>query len=52
MLLNILVIPGDGIGTEVTAEAVKVLQRVASKFNHQVMLSEGLLGGIDERAVR
>ena len=46
MQLNILVLPGDGIGNEVTAEAVKVLQKVASKFNHQLLLSEGLLGGI------
>ncbi len=46
MQLNILVLPGDGIGNEVTAEAVKVLQRVASKFQHQLLLSDGLLGGI------
>jgi 3-isopropylmalate dehydrogenase len=46
MHLKILVLPGDGIGNEVTAEAVKILQKVASKFNHQLALSEGLLGGI------
>ncbi|HYL34721.1 MAG TPA: 3-isopropylmalate dehydrogenase [Bryobacteraceae bacterium] len=46
MQLNILILPGDGIGAEVTCEAVKVLQKVASRFQHQLSLSEGLLGGI------
>jgi 3-isopropylmalate dehydrogenase len=46
MQLNILILPGDGIGAEVTEEAVKVLQRVAKKFNHRLALSHGLLGGI------
>jgi len=43
--LNILVLPGDGIGTEVTREAVRVLRHVADKFKHSVKLTEGLLGG-------
>jgi 3-isopropylmalate dehydrogenase len=46
MQLNVLILPGDGIGAEVTREAVKVLQKVASRFQHQLTLSEGLLGGI------
>src|ERR1700674_4768293 len=46
MQLNILILPGDGIGTEVTCEAVKVLRKVASKFHHEPVLSEGLLGGV------
>ncbi len=46
MDLNLLVLPGDGIGTEVTAEAVRVLRRVADKWHHQLRLTEGLLGGI------
>jgi len=46
MNLNVLVLPGDGIGVEVTREAVKVLQHVAASFGHSVSLSEGLLGGI------
>lgn len=46
MQLNILVLPGDGIGTEVTREAVKVLRRVADKYKHTLGLTEGLLGGI------
>src|SRR5438094_4461628 len=46
MNLNVLIVPGDGIGTEVTCQAVRVLQRVAEKWGHSLKLSEGLLGGI------
>jgi 3-isopropylmalate dehydrogenase len=46
MNLKILILPGDGIGTEVTRAAVDVLQAVARKFGHTLELSEGLLGGI------
>jgi 3-isopropylmalate dehydrogenase len=44
--LNVLVLPGDGIGTEVTGEAVRVLRVVAQKWGHQLTVREGLLGGI------
>ena len=46
MDLNILVLPGDGIGTEVTREAVRVLRHVAAKWNHNLKVTEGLLGGV------
>jgi 3-isopropylmalate dehydrogenase len=46
MHLNVLVLPGDGIGTEVTREAVRVLRHVAAKWKHQMKLTEGLLGGV------
>ncbi len=46
MELNVLVLPGDGIGAEVTAEAVRVLRRVADKYSHTLNIREGLLGGI------
>ncbi len=46
MQLNVLILPGDGIGVEVTREAVRVLQHVGRKFNHRLELQEGLLGGI------
>src|SRR5471030_3006922 len=46
MDLNVLVLPGDGIGVEVTREAVRVLRHVAGKFHHHLKLTEGLLGGI------
>jgi 3-isopropylmalate dehydrogenase len=44
--LNVLVLPGDGIGTEVTGEAVKVLRVVARKWKHELTIREALLGGI------
>src|SRR6266513_4875910 len=46
MKLHILILPGDGIGPEVTREAVRVLKRVEAKFKHTLQLQEGLLGGI------
>jgi 3-isopropylmalate dehydrogenase len=46
MDLKVLVLPGDGIGTEVTREAVRVLEHVAKKWDHQLKLTEGLLGGV------
>jgi 3-isopropylmalate dehydrogenase len=46
MELNVLILPGDGIGTEVTREAVRVLSRVSEKFGHLARLTEGLLGGV------
>lgn len=41
---NIAVIGGDGIGPEVTAEAVRVLQAVAERFGHRFSFSEALAG--------
>ncbi|PWU05440.1 MAG: 3-isopropylmalate dehydrogenase [Terriglobia bacterium] len=46
MHLNLLVLPGDGIGTEVTRQAVAVLRHVAAKWNHSLRITEGLLGGV------
>jgi 3-isopropylmalate dehydrogenase len=46
MKLKILLVPGDGIGTEVTREAVRVLEHVARKFQHQLETDEALLGGV------
>ncbi|WP_031499558.1 3-isopropylmalate dehydrogenase [Bryobacter aggregatus] len=46
MQLKVLALPGDGIGVEVTAEGLRVLRHVAAKFKHDLVLSEGLLGGI------
>lgn len=45
MLLDITVLPGDGIGPEVTDQAVLVLQAVADRFNHQLQLHHKLIGG-------
>lgn len=46
MNLKILILPGDGIGVEVTSAAVEVLKAVAKKFGHTLELSEGLIGGV------
>lgn len=46
MDLNVLILPGDGIGTEVTREAVKVLEAICAKYRHSLKLTQGLLGGI------
>src|ERR1700754_1297571 len=46
MDLNVLLLPGDGIGVEVTREARRVLEKVAAKFGHALNISEGLLGGV------
>lgn len=45
MELNIVTLPGDGIGPEVVGQAVKALQAVAEKFNHQLSLQEHVIGG-------
>jgi 3-isopropylmalate dehydrogenase len=44
--LKILLLPGDGIGVEVTNAAVGVLKTVAEKFGHTLEITEGLLGGV------
>jgi 3-isopropylmalate dehydrogenase len=41
----IAILPGDGIGPEVTAEAVKVLSAVGSLFQYTFSTRTGLLGG-------
>jgi 3-isopropylmalate dehydrogenase len=41
----IAVLPGDGIGVEVTAEAQRLLAAVAARFNHRFDFEIGLLGG-------
>jgi len=46
MKKNITVIQGDGIGPEVTREAIKVLNAVATKFNHSFNYSYCLMGAV------
>lgn len=50
---TIAVIPGDGIGPEITAEAVAVLESVAQKFGHTFVFPKAPMGGgaIDEFGV-
>ena len=45
MLLNLTVLPGDGIGPEVTGEAVRVLESVADTFGHELKLVQKDIGG-------
>lgn len=45
MKLNIGVIEGDGIGPEIVAEAVKVLDKVAQTYGHSCEYTKLLLGG-------
>ena len=42
---NLVVLPGDGIGPEVVAEGIKVLQAAGNKFGHSFNLQYELLGG-------
>jgi 3-isopropylmalate dehydrogenase len=43
--LKIGIIKGDGIGPEIVAEGIKVLERIALIYNHQIEFVELLLGG-------
>ncbi len=45
MEYTITVLPGDGIGPEVTGEAVKVLEAVGDRFGHGFDLRFGRIGG-------
>ena len=45
MQKTICLLPGDGIGPEIVAEAVKVLRAVEKKFGHSFTMTEALLGG-------
>lgn len=45
MELNIVCIPGDGIGPEIVTEAKKVLDAVGAKFGHSMKYTDILMGG-------
>lgn len=45
MLLKIAVMPGDGIGVEVTREALLVVERVGELFGHALEARQALVGG-------
>ena len=46
MEIKITVLPGDGIGPEVTSEAVRVLAAVAKKFDHELQYTTEKIGGV------
>ncbi len=45
MSSKILILPGDGIGPEIVAEAKKVLETLRSDFGLQIETEEGAIGG-------
>ena len=45
MKLNIVCIPGDGIGPEIVTEAKKVLDQVAKVYGHEISYTDILMGG-------
>ncbi len=45
MTKKILILPGDGIGPEIVAEAVKLLEVLRSQFGLAVEMEQGLIGG-------
>jgi 3-isopropylmalate dehydrogenase len=44
MKLNIAVLPGDGIGPEVTAQSIKVLKAIAVEFDHRFIFKKAAVG--------
>ncbi|QII70672.1 3-isopropylmalate dehydrogenase [Apibacter sp. B3706] len=46
MKLNIAVLPGDGIGPEIIAQALEVTKAICAKFNHELTYKEALVGAI------
>ncbi|MDD6696560.1 MAG: 3-isopropylmalate dehydrogenase [Firmicutes bacterium] len=45
MKLNIVCIPGDGIGPEIVAEAKKVLKKIEAVYGHEMQFEDILMGG-------
>src|ERR1700694_702773 len=45
MLLNLTALPGDGVGPEVTDEAVRVLETIAESFGHKLIVTRKPVGG-------
>lgn len=45
MKANITLLPGDGVGPEITAATRQVLDQVAVKFGHEFIYHEALIGG-------
>jgi 3-isopropylmalate dehydrogenase len=43
---HILIVPGDGIGQEVTEVGKKVLEKIAAKFGHEFTYDDALIGHV------
>ena len=46
MKKNILIVPGDGIGKEVTEVGKQVLDKIAEKFGHEFLYDDALIGHV------
>src|SRR5512137_47002 len=46
MKAKIVTLPGDGIGPEVVAEAVKAMTRVGQVYGHTFEFEQALIGGV------
>ena len=46
MAYKIVTIPGDGIGPDITREAIVVLDAIGKKYNHTFIYEEVLAGGV------
>ena len=49
MNLKIGVIKGDGIGPEIVTEAMKVLDKAAKRYGHNIEYRQLLMGGASDR---
>ena len=47
---TLITLPGDGIGPEVTAGAVRVLQEIGARFGHELRFGSHAIGGAALRA--
>src|SRR5215471_14140906 len=50
MKIKIVTLPGDGIGPEVTSEAIQILEAITAKFGHQLDVTSKDAGGCAIRA--
>lgn len=46
MKLNIAILPGDGIGPEIIEQAMKAVEAVTKKFNHEISYEYALTGAV------
>ena len=44
MKLNIAILPGDGIGPEIVAQAMKTVEAICKKYGHELTVAHGLVG--------
>lgn len=52
MNFKIAVLPGDGIGPEISVQGVDVMAAVCKRFGHTVEFKYGIVGGLGYRRGR